>query len=723
VSSSARVPQVLDATETSSKRMSIGRAISLLCSVFLAAGVLAIVPFVATGPASASTTYTPVASSSVDNTPASGTTTTLAAPTGGSAGDAIVMSVRASGVTSPNSISSVSGGGVPASGSGAWTLFTNAHLSDSTNGIEEELWFGTLNAASGGNITVTYASSIGGDHVELAAEIFSSSLGPSAVFTQDQSQISESATSTVSFPSLTTTTTPEIYTGFAWVTCSGTPGTGSGWTETALPSTTDLFVYNPGISAGANAAPSGTNTTSGSCTTANSDAVGGSLFASGASPAVTGVSPAAGPQAGGTSVTITGAGFDSTSANTTVDFGANAATSVNVVSSTQVTATSPAGTGTVDVRVTTQVGESPVNSPADQFTYSSGPAVTGVSPGTGPNSGGTAVIITGSGFTGATSVHFGTEAASFTVVSGTSITASSPAEPNDDATVDITVTTPQGTSATSSADQFAYTGTGYWEVAKDGGIFAFNAQFGGSEGGKPLNAPIVGMAADPVIPGAYWMVAADGGVFSFGGAPFYGSTGAIKLNKPIVGMAALSNGQGYYLVASDGGIFAFGADNNTAAPFYGSMGGQHLNQPIVGMAVVPNGNGYYLVAADGGIFAFGATPTSAPFYGSTGAEKLNQPVVGMAVVPNGTGYYLVAADGGIFAFGATPTSAPFYGSTGAEKLNKPVVGMTIDPSTGGYYLVASDGGIFAFNAPFQGSMGGTVLNQPVVGMAAQPVNA
>ena len=40
-------------------------------------------------------------------------------------------------------------------------------------------------------------------------------------------------------------------------------------------------------------------------------------------------------------------------------------------------------------------------------------------------------------------------------------------------------------------------------------------------GGTPLNAPVVGMAADDAT-GGYWLVASDGGIFSFG-APFYGS--------------------------------------------------------------------------------------------------------------------------------------------------------------------------------------------------------
>lgn len=39
-------------------------------------------------------------------------------------------------------------------------------------------------------------------------------------------------------------------------------------------------------------------------------------------------------------------------------------------------------------------------------------------------------------------------------------------------------------------------GGGYWEVATDGGLFAFgDVRFYGSMGGKPLNKPVVAMAA------------------------------------------------------------------------------------------------------------------------------------------------------------------------------------------------------------------------------------
>jgi IPT/TIG domain len=82
------------------------------------------------------------------------------------------------------------------------------------------------------------------------------------------------------------------------------------------------------------------------------------------------------------------------------------------------------------------------------------PTITSVTPANGPTAGGTTVTITGAGLSGATAVAFGgTAAPSFTVNSGTSITAASPA---GSGTVDVTVTTPGGTSATSSADHFIY---------------------------------------------------------------------------------------------------------------------------------------------------------------------------------------------------------------------------------------------------------------------------
>jgi hypothetical protein len=81
-------------------------------------------------------------------------------------------------------------------------------------------------------------------------------------------------------------------------------------------------------------------------------------------------------------------------------------------------------------------------------------AVTGVTPSTGPPTGGTSVTITGTDLSGATAVDFGSTPATVTADSATSITATAPPGTGS---VDVTVTTPDGTSAVSSADQFTYT--------------------------------------------------------------------------------------------------------------------------------------------------------------------------------------------------------------------------------------------------------------------------
>jgi IPT/TIG domain/Putative Flp pilus-assembly TadE/G-like/von Willebrand factor type A domain len=80
------------------------------------------------------------------------------------------------------------------------------------------------------------------------------------------------------------------------------------------------------------------------------------------------------------------------------------------------------------------------------------PVVNLVAPAAGVPS--TAVTITGKYFSGATSVRFGSTAATFTVVSDTSITVTAPVGPSG--TVDVVVTTPGGVSKVVSSDHFTY---------------------------------------------------------------------------------------------------------------------------------------------------------------------------------------------------------------------------------------------------------------------------
>jgi hypothetical protein len=85
------------------------------------------------------------------------------------------------------------------------------------------------------------------------------------------------------------------------------------------------------------------------------------------------------------------------------------------------------------------------------------PSVTAVEPNTGAEAGGDQMVLTGSSFTGATTVSFGPNPApSFTADSDTQITAASPPGTG---TVDVKVTTPAGTSEATATTRFTYLST------------------------------------------------------------------------------------------------------------------------------------------------------------------------------------------------------------------------------------------------------------------------
>jgi adhesin/invasin len=176
----------------------------------------------------------------------------------------------------------------------------------------------------------------------------------------------------------------------------------------------------------------------------------------GAMPVVAGVSPAYGPTTGGTTVTITGAGFTGA---TGVTFGSVVATSFKVMTATTITAITPQHPGLAwDVRVTTPSGTSAVPNLAGKFTFYAPATVISVSPANGPRAGGTTVTITGSNLFSARSVS---QAVKFGNVPATAVVVKSDAviqatAPAGTGTADVTVTTLAGATATSSADQFSY---------------------------------------------------------------------------------------------------------------------------------------------------------------------------------------------------------------------------------------------------------------------------
>jgi hypothetical protein len=412
-------------------------------------------------------------------------------------------------------------------------------------------------------------------------------------------------------------------------------------------------------------------------------------------PIVTGVSPVGGLPAGGNQVTITGANFTGA---TGVSFG-GAGAGFTVNSATSITATAPAASlGTVDVVVTSPNGTS-ATGPADQYTYALAPTVTGVSPATGPGSGGTAVTVTGTNLTGTSAVDFGPGNPGQGVVVNGGGTALTVTTPRGVGTVDVTVTANGITSATSSADRFAFVGAGYWMVGSDGGVFAFGtAPFVGSLPGLHVTVnDIVGVVPTADHKG-YWMVGADGGVFAFGDAGFVGSLPGLKVHvSDIVGVVPTATGKGYWMVGADGGVFAFGD-----AGFVGSLPGLKVHvSDIVGVVPTATGKGYWMVGADGGVFAFG----DAGFVGSLPGDHVAvNDIVGVVPTSSGRGYWMVGRDGGVFAFG----DAGFLGSLPGLKVHvSDIVGVVPTHDNAGYWMVGADGGVFAFgDAGFVGSLPG-----------------
>jgi formylglycine-generating enzyme required for sulfatase activity len=163
-------------------------------------------------------------------------------------------------------------------------------------------------------------------------------------------------------------------------------------------------------------------------------------------PTLASVAPTSGPTTGGTTITLTGTNLTGA---TSVTVGGVAATSVSVVSSTTVTAVTPAGTaGAKTVSVTTPGGTANLT---NAFTYVvPAPTLASVAPTSGPTTGGTTITLTGTNLTGATSVTVGGVAATgVTVVNATTVTAVTPAGTAGAKTV--SVTTPGGTANLTNA--------------------------------------------------------------------------------------------------------------------------------------------------------------------------------------------------------------------------------------------------------------------------------
>ena len=365
-------------------------------------------------------------------------------------------------------------------------------------------------------------------------------------------------------------------------------------------------------------------------------------------PTFSSVTPTSGSTAGGTFVTITGTNLIGT---TSATFGGSAASGLSVVNATTITATTTSHAAqTIDVVVVTPSGTA---TGTGAYTYVGIPTVTGVSPTLGTILGGTSVTITGTNLTRTTAVHFGaTAAATFTVNSATQITVTSPAS-SAAGPVDVTVTTPGGTSATSSADIYRYfviqsfttVGATSWTVPTgvthaellvvagggSGGSFNVNSgPGGGGAGGLIYNSSynLTGLTNVQIYVGAGGAsIPAGGGVGKNGMFSAFdkvnatgGGGGGASGSAPSNGLNGGSGGGGCY--GGIGGTTISGTTNG--GTFYGNAGGisggTQLGGGGGGGAGAAGGNYNGVVGGDGGAgLAFAITGQNLFYAGGGGA--------------------------------------------------------------------------------------------------------
>jgi hypothetical protein len=183
-------------------------------------------------------------------------------------------------------------------------------------------------------------------------------------------------------------------------------------------------------------------------------------------PVITNLSPNFGPQAGGTTVMISGSGFFVGSQQpSAVLFGGNAA-QFTMLSDTLIRATAPPGTGIQQVKIIHPVsGTSDFRTEAN-FTYTVGPAITSLTPSHGPAAGGTVVTINGTGFAPSAIVKFGDNQAFTTSITETQIIATAPAGA---ATVNVSVTVNTNVTASGPQTQYQYDGPAITGITPNAG--------------------------------------------------------------------------------------------------------------------------------------------------------------------------------------------------------------------------------------------------------------
>jgi hypothetical protein len=306
----------------------------------------------------------------------------------------------------------------------------------SGSGIQQSIYYASRIVGGSNTVTVTFSTAAAFPDVRI--------LEYQGVTALDVTAGASGSSAAASSGAATTTSANELIFG-ANTVATGNAAAGSGFTSRIITTPDEDLAEDKIVTAAGSNSATATLTASGAWVMQMATF----LAVAGPVPTVSSVSPNSGSTAGGTAVTITGTNF---ATGATVTFGSTAATNVVVVSGTQITATSPAGSAGAATVTVTVGGQS--GSLGSAFTYIAPPTVSSVSPNSGLTGGGTGVTITGTNFAAGATVTFGSTAATnVVVVSATSITATAPA--GSSGAVTVTVTNSNGLSG-SLASGFTY---------------------------------------------------------------------------------------------------------------------------------------------------------------------------------------------------------------------------------------------------------------------------
>ncbi|MGD0748262.1 MAG: IPT/TIG domain-containing protein [Acidimicrobiales bacterium] len=549
--------------------------------------------------------------------------------------------------------------------------------------------------------------------------------------------------------------------GLTTPTVSFTPIAGGGQdlagANATVVSDTELTVVTPDATAAAGAGTSSLDTTvSVSFVNPGNTAVpvdataaaGGDAFLFG-TPLINSVAPSAGPLKGGSTITITGSGFEDPGLSLTgvtfepTDGGAAAALdgdSATVVSDSVITVVTPdataaaGGAGTLDTTVTAAFddsqapGESVLSAPAaaGDTAYAFGvPVVNSVAPAVGGLTGGDTVTITGTGFedpsltlssvtfepSGSANPSAALTGIDPTVVSDSEITVTSPdaaAAADGSATLDSTV-------------DIAFGGPGGATIeAQDATAGAGSFVFQG---------PVVDAVTPPSGP-------ADGGnQVTITGQGFEGR------DLSLTGVTFVESGSTGGLAGTDATVVSDTEITVTAPDASAVENGPNPLDATVTVAFVDTAEpgttvGAPPAAAGDDAYAF-EPPATAPTGTPSNTRLVSSP--GGTVNVTGSGFAVgesvdisvhstpvllktvtASASGGVDTTVTLPPDLP-DGShqivlVGATSGHTTTIPLTVAPP--GFRLVGSDGGVFSFGgASTFGSAGGKTLSSPVVGIA------